>query len=67
MSGRVMQVGGRYLVEWDDRSVDAEPWLDFSRPGRGPARLAMSHVDPDADSSYDYGDLALERVAGCGR
>jgi len=67
MQGRVMQSGERLLVQWDDPSVDAEPWLDFARSGRRHATLAMSHVDPDADSSYDFGDLAFQRVGDCAR
>ena len=27
--------------------------------------LAMSKVDPDADFSYDYEDLAFERIGKC--
>ena len=27
LSGTVIQVGERWLVDWDDDSVDAEPWL----------------------------------------
>lgn len=66
LSGRVMFAGERLLVDWDDVDVDAEAWLDFRAPGDGkPATLAMSKVDPDADFSYDYEDLAFTRTGAC--
>ena len=63
---KLMQVGDRMLVDWHDDSVDAEAWLDFT-PGQraGSMTLAMSKVDPDADFSYDYEDLAFERIGKC--
>ena len=65
LDGRVMQVGERWLVDWDDASVDAEPWLAFEvAAGEGP-RMRMSHVDPSADFSYDYADLDFRRVGPC--
>ena len=68
LSGPVLRQDGRLLVDWDDDSVDAEPWLDF-RPGTAgePARLSLEHVDKDADFSYDYPDLAFVRVGDCAR
>jgi CubicO group peptidase (beta-lactamase class C family) len=66
LAGRVMKVGDRWLVDWDDDSVDAEPWLRFHPAGKGgTARMTLSHVDPDADFSYDYADLDFQRVGGC--
>ena len=64
--GAVQRVGERLLVDWDDASVDAEPWLD-PRPATDavPAGLMLSHVDPSADFSYDYADLAFVRTGGC--
>jgi CubicO group peptidase (beta-lactamase class C family)/D-alanyl-D-alanine dipeptidase len=64
LTGTVMQVDKRWLVDWDDDSVDAEPWLHFDA-GSGTHRLTLSHVDPDADFSYDYQDLEFTRVAAC--
>jgi len=64
LTGTVMRVDTRWLVDWDDDSVDAEPWLHFAADG-GAATLTLSHVDPDADFSYDYQDLAFTRVAAC--
>lgn len=66
LAGRVMKFGDRWLVDWDDDSVDAEPWLRFhpARDGVAP-RMTLSHVDPDADFSYDYADLDFQQVGGC--
>lgn len=64
LSGTVQRVGARWLVDWDEVSVDAEAWLDFdAAPGAGTMRMAK--VDPEADFSYDYEDLAFVRVGGC--
>ena len=66
LSGNVMRVGTRTLVAWDADSVDAEPWLTFAAPqARQPAALTLAKVDPDADFSFDYEDLAFTRVRGC--
>jgi CubicO group peptidase (beta-lactamase class C family) len=61
LTGEVMQAGERLLVDWRDDSIDAEAWLDFSAPGT----LRLSKVDPEADFSYDYEDLAFTRVGDC--
>ena len=61
--GTLMRVAERTLVDWDADSVDAEAWLDFSA-GDAPG-LRMSKVDPEADFSYDYEDLAFTRVGDC--
>ncbi|KAF1719486.1 serine hydrolase domain-containing protein [Pseudoxanthomonas wuyuanensis] len=63
LAGRVMRVGDRWLVDWHNDSVDAEPWLAFSEGP--PIGLALSHVDPDADFSYDYADLDFQRTGPC--
>jgi CubicO group peptidase (beta-lactamase class C family) len=66
LTGRVMRANGRLLVDWDDADVDAEAWLDFAGEApNAPATLAMSKVDPEADFSYDYEDLAFSRVGAC--
>jgi CubicO group peptidase (beta-lactamase class C family) len=68
LAGRVMRtVGGRLLVDWDDADVDAEAWLDFAGDGAQPERLTMAKVDPEADFSYDYEDLAFVRTGDCPR
>ena len=54
------------LVDWDEDSVDAEPWLHFTAAqADGDAGLTLSHVDPDADFSYDYADLDFRRTQAC--
>lgn len=66
LSGTVQRVGGRWLVDWEDASVDAEAWLDFATGTRpNAATLRMAKVDPEADFSYDYEDLAFMRTNGC--
>jgi CubicO group peptidase (beta-lactamase class C family) len=66
LTGTVVQVDQRMLVDWLDDSVDAESWLEFSEPGAGaPTTLRLSKVDPEADFSYDYEDLRFSRVRDC--
>jgi hypothetical protein len=66
LSGDVMAVGERLLVDWYDASADAEPWLQFASAGRGKAiALTLAKVDPDADFSNDYEDLSFTRVGRC--
>jgi len=64
LAGTIMQVDERYLVDWDDDSVDAEAWLDF-RSSDGRPLLTMAKVDPQADFSFDYEDLAFTRERNC--
>lgn len=61
LTGIVQRAGKRWLVNWDDDSVDAEAWLDFPQA----RQMRMSKVDPQADFSYDYEDLALTWERGC--
>ena len=62
LSGQVMRVGERYLVHWGDGNSEA--WLNF--PQQAGDALHMAKVDPDADFSDDYEDLAFKRERGCG-
>ena len=62
LSGDLMRVGDRYLVDW--HADHAEAWADFSQEA-GTRRLGMAKVDPDADFSYDYEDLAFVRTGDC--
>ena len=64
LAGTIMQVDERYLVDWDDDSVDAEAWLDFGNDGDA-SRLTMTKVDPQADFSFDYEDLSFTRAGTC--
>ena len=61
LAGQVMRVGQRFLVQWEHG--DEEAWLKL--PGKGSATLHMAKVDPDADFSYDYEDLAFVRIGDC--
>lgn len=61
LSGQVMRVGERYLVQWDHDETEA--WLRF--PERSGDALRMAKVDPDADFSSDYEDLAFRREHAC--
>lgn len=65
LRGRVMRVGERWLIDWDLDSVDAEAWIDFAGEADA-AKLTLSKVDPDADFSFDYEDLAFTKVGACG-
>ena len=65
MIGEVMQSGTRLLVQWQGRGADTEPWLDFHGKAGKPIELKMSKIDPDADFSSDFEDLAFERVDDC--
>ena len=65
LSGRLMRVGERWLIDWDDEGVDAEAWLHPPPRGAGGDALTLSVVDPEADFSYDYHDLAFTRVGDC--
>jgi CubicO group peptidase (beta-lactamase class C family) len=61
LTGQVMRVGDRYLVHWDRDEIEA--WLRF--PERSDGTLRMAKVDPDADFSSDYEDLAFTREHAC--
>lgn len=66
MRGRLMRVDARWLLDWDDDGIDAEAWLHPPSAASGDgATLTLSHVDPDADFSYDYADLAFTRIRDC--
>jgi hypothetical protein len=66
MVGDVMRSRGRLLVQWRSPDAEVEPWLDFvATKGSGPMRMRMAKIDPDADFSSDYEDLAFERVGDC--
>ncbi|MCA1714536.1 MAG: serine hydrolase, partial [Gammaproteobacteria bacterium] len=64
LTGDVMRVGTRHLVDWYQDSVDAEAWLSFAKAD-ATTTLTMAKVDPEADFSYDYEDLAFTRVDDC--
>jgi len=61
LTGQVMRVGERYLVQWDRDDVEA--WLRF--PTQAGGTLYLAKVDPDADFSSDFEDLAFTRERTC--
>ena len=63
MTGDLMRVGERLLVDWDDDSVDEEPWLTFT--GGKPVTLTLAKIDPAGDFSSDYEDLLFTQVGAC--
>ncbi|MEG2804128.1 serine hydrolase domain-containing protein [Stenotrophomonas sp.] len=63
LHGQVMQVGERWLVDWETRGADAEPWLAV-QPGP-PTTLTLRAIDPEIDFSYDYQDLLFTRIGDC--
>ncbi len=65
LRGRVMALGDRQFVDWDDDGVEPA-WLRFAaaKSGEGPL-LHMAKVDPDADFSFDFEDLAFQRIGDC--
>ena len=66
LAGGLMRVDQRWLIDWDGDEVDAEAWLH--PPGQADGReavLTLSVVDPEADFSYDYHDLAFTRLRDC--
>lgn len=66
MRGEVKRAGQRWLVEWEDGGPDVEAWLDFPPPADGNGiAMKMSKVDPEADFSNDFEDLAFERIGAC--
>jgi CubicO group peptidase (beta-lactamase class C family) len=66
LSGRVARSGPRYFVDWDGDNVDTDAWLDFAASPDGAVALTMAKVDPDADFSSDFEDLAFTRMRSCG-
>lgn len=55
LAGKLMKQGNRYLVRWDDRSVQPDAWLDFKTGS--PVRLTMT--------PYEYKDLNFARQGKC--
>jgi CubicO group peptidase (beta-lactamase class C family) len=66
LTGTLMHVGQRVLIDWDDDRVDAEAWLVITDDNaRKPAILTMTKVDPSADFSFDFEDLSFKRERDC--
>jgi hypothetical protein len=66
LAGSIVLQDGKPLVDWDSEEVDAEAWLHFPAPGAGQGtRMTLSKLDPEADFSFDFEDLAFEKVRDC--
>lgn len=65
LAGTVLRSDARYLVDWDEDSVDTQAWLDFQPSAAAATTLKMAKVDRDADFSSDFEDLAFVRVGDC--
>ena len=65
LHGRLLRSGDRLLVDWQAADVDVDAWIDFDRADGATTFMRMARIDPRADSSYDYQDLAFERVGDC--
>ena len=67
LAGKIVEIDGRRLIDWDDDSVDLEAWVELKQDAAtGLRRMRLAKVDPDGDFSFDYEDLAFERVDDCG-
>ena len=65
VSGMVMREGDRLVVDWEGDAVDTDAYLQFSGDDTAAAAMKLSKVDPDADFSTDFEDLAFSRIARC--
>jgi CubicO group peptidase (beta-lactamase class C family) len=64
LTGTVMDVGNRKLVDWDNDRVDTEAWLVFATD-EDRSILTLAKTDLGGDFSYDYEDLHFERIGNC--
>jgi len=64
LQGTVRQLDGRWRVDWDSLETSARAWL---QPVAGAAvpQLQLQAIDPAIDFSYDFHDLAFQRIGGC--
>jgi hypothetical protein len=55
--------GNTFVVKWNDRSMDADAYLNFSLNEEGKAAgIKMRAISPLTDFSYDFHDLDFVRV-----
>lgn len=55
--------GTTYIVRWDERSLKADAFVNFSLDTEGQAKgFTVSPISPLTDFSYDFQDLSFERV-----
>ena len=52
-----------FVVKWDDRSLDADAFLQFSLDNTGKANgIKMNAISPSTDFSFDFQDLDFTRL-----
>lgn len=55
--------GNTFVVKWNDRSMDADAFVNFRLDISGKAAgISMQAISPMTDFSYDFQDLDLHRV-----
>lgn len=64
LSGELLHYkGNTFVVKWNDRSMDADAFVNFSVDEDGKASgMTMKAVSPLTDFSYDFHDLDFSRV-----
>ena len=56
--------GNTYIVKWDDRTLDADAFMEFTLDREGiPSMITMEAISPLTDFSFDFHDLTLVRRA----
>ncbi len=64
LQGSVHVLDGRWRVDWDSLEPSARVWLQPVRDN-GVAQLRLQPIDPSIDFSYDFQDVALQRIGDC--
>jgi len=63
LSGEIFSYkGNTFIVKWNDRSMDADAYLQFDLDTSGKASgLKMNAISPSTDFSFDFQDLDFKR------
>jgi CubicO group peptidase (beta-lactamase class C family) len=64
LSGEMFLYNGTtFIVKWNDRSLDADAFVDFTMDNEGKAsQIKMKPISPLTDFSFDFQDLYFTRV-----
>ncbi|MCY1516928.1 D-aminopeptidase [compost metagenome] len=55
--------GNTFIVKWDDRSLDADAFVNFSLDHEGKAKgFTIAAISPLTDFSFDFQDLDFKRI-----
>lgn len=55
--------GNTYIVKWEDRSLDADAFVNFSLDHEGIAKgFTIAAISPLTDFSFDFQDLDFKRI-----